>query len=73
VDGPARPTVARGEAVLIVVTADANDEVHVHGYDLFADVAPGVPAEISFTADIPGIFEVELETSRLLLFELQVE
>jgi hypothetical protein len=65
-------TVAAGERVTIVVAADEADEVHVHGYDLASDVAPGSPASISFIADIPGAFEVELEDSGLLLFELEV-
>jgi heme/copper-type cytochrome/quinol oxidase subunit 2 len=72
VDAPQRPAVPRGELVTILVTADVTDEVHVHGYDLFAAVAPGSPAEIEFTADIPGIFEVELESSHMLLLELEV-
>jgi maltose-binding protein MalE len=61
-----------GEALTIRVTSDVEDEVHVHGYDLLADVGPGSPAEISFTADIPGVFEVELEGAGLELIELQV-
>jgi len=54
------------------VTADVVDEVHVHGYDLFADVAPGAPATINFVADIPGVWEVELEGAGALLVELEV-
>ena len=37
------------------------------------EVAPGRPAVIDFTADAPGVFEVELEQARLKLFELQVQ
>jgi hypothetical protein len=70
---PDDPTVAVGDTVLMVVTADVSDEVHVHGYDLIGEVAPGEPAQIEFTADIPGIFEVELEDARLPLLELRVE
>ncbi|HEX9643510.1 MAG TPA: hypothetical protein VGC11_05885 [Acidimicrobiia bacterium] len=70
---PDDPTVAVGDTVLIVVTADVSDEVHVHGYDLIGEVSPGEPAQIEFTADIPGIFEVELEAARLPLLELRVE
>jgi hypothetical protein len=36
-------------------------------------VAPGKPAIIDFTANVPGVFEVELEESGLKLFELQVQ
>ena len=65
--------VAKGTDVLIRVTADAEEPVHLHGYDIEADAAPGKPAEISFTADIPGVFEVELEDSGTLLFEIEVK
>ncbi len=62
-----------GQKVRIQVQADRSEEVHVHGYDLKADVAPGRPAVLDFTADVPGVFEVELEQSELKLFELQVQ
>ena len=61
-----------GQQVLIRVASDAADEVHLHGYDLKVDVAAGSSAEIEFVADIPGVFEVELEEAGLLLFELAV-
>ena len=70
VDG--RVAVDTGEEVRIVVEADVSDHVHLHGYDLFADVSPGSPAVIEFTADIPGIFEVEFEDRHTLLFDLEV-
>lgn len=70
--GVVRTKVPVGENVTIRVTADSADEVHVHGYDLYADVAPGTAAEITFTADIPGVFEVELEGSGLQLVRLEV-
>jgi hypothetical protein len=63
----------RGQKVRIRVQADRAEEVHLHGYDLSADVAPGRPAVIDFTADAPGVFEVELEQAKLKLFELQVQ
>lgn len=72
VEGPSRPRVDLGAEITVRVTADVADEVHVHGYDVFADVAPGAPAEMTLTTDIPGIFEVELESSGLVLFDLQV-
>ena len=68
-----RVRVSRGETVRIQVEADHAEEVHVHGYDLKRDVAPGEPAVIEFTADAAGVFEVELEQARLPLFELQVQ
>ena len=62
-----------GQKVRVQVEADRAEEVHVHGYDLKGDVAPGKPAIIDFTANVPGVFEVELEESGLKLFELQVQ
>jgi hypothetical protein len=58
--------------VALVVRSALTDHVHVHGYDLMADVAPGAPATIRFTADAPGRFEIELEESGLQIAELEV-
>ena len=70
--GIARDSVARGRIVVIRVTSDVADEVHLHGYDLSADVAPGAPATIRFTADAPGRFEIELENTGVQIAELEV-
>ncbi|MEX0826353.1 MAG: hypothetical protein WD184_06350 [Acidimicrobiia bacterium] len=67
-----RVQVALGTEVRLTVSADVTSEVHVHGYDETADVSPGSPAVIEFTADIPGIFEVELHAGHTLLVELQI-
>ena len=62
-----------GQTVVIKVTSDIADEIHLHGYDKKADAAPGTVATITFKADKPGIFEVELEKKGLKLFELEVK
>ena len=59
-------------AVRLTVVGDVADEVHLHGYDLHGDVAPGQDATIEFDATIPGVFEIELEGSGVLIGELQV-
>jgi hypothetical protein len=51
--------VARGDTVRIVVTADAPDEIHLHGYDITRNVAPGEPARFRFRANAEGAFEIE--------------
>jgi hypothetical protein len=56
-----RVDVEQGERVVLIVRADVVDHVHLHGYDIMSDVAPGLPARIEFRATIPGQFEVELE------------
>jgi heme/copper-type cytochrome/quinol oxidase subunit 2 len=72
VKGPSEVSVSAGEKIVLVVRADVSDEVHVHGYDLKADVSPGNPATIRFTADLVGVYEVELESVFKLLFRLKV-
>ena len=57
---------------MLTVRADVTDEVHLHGYDLFADVAPGQRARITFTADEVGEFEAELEDLGIPVAELTV-
>jgi hypothetical protein len=65
-------SVKRGRDVVLVVSAEVSDHVHLHGYDLMADVAPGKPARIEFTADAAGRFEIELEDRGLEIADLEV-
>ena len=72
VQGPTEFTVTQGERVRIIVDADVAEEVHLHSYDLHADVAPGQPARIDFVARVAGVFECELEGAGTLLFRLEI-
>jgi hypothetical protein len=49
-----------GDTVFIVVESDESAEIHVHGYDREAEVEAGQKSQVSFTADLEGVFEVEL-------------
>jgi hypothetical protein len=71
--GITRATVHQGDRVIVAVTSDVSDEVHVHGYDLKANVAPGKPARIAFVASIPGRFDIELESRSLQIGDLTVQ
>jgi hypothetical protein len=62
-----------GDEVQFQVQSDAPAEVHVHGYDIMKDVAPGKDAKFDFVADIDGGFEVELEETATQIAELTVE
>lgn len=64
--------VARGRPVAITVTSDVPDELHVHGYDVTAELRPGVPVTVRFTAELTGVFEVETHRSGLVLTQLAV-
>jgi hypothetical protein len=70
--GVRRERVRRGATVVLRVVADVTDHVHLHGYDRMADVAPGKPGEIRFTADLPGVWEVELEDRKQQLLTIEV-
>jgi len=71
--GIKRATVSKNDRVVLTVRSDVSDEVHVHGYNLMKDVAPGAPAMIAFKATIPGRFEAELESRGLQIAELTVK
>jgi hypothetical protein len=61
VGGIRRVTVAKNRRVVLRVTSDVSDHVHLHGYDLMKDVGPGQPAQLSFRATRVGTVEAELE------------
>ena len=68
-----RVDIDHGERVVLVVRADVVDHVHLHGYDIMSDVAPGQPARIAFRATVPGQFEVELEDRHQQFAQLTVQ
>ena len=72
VGGIRRVTVAKNRRVILTVRADVTDEVHLHGYDVMRDIAPGKPGRIDFRATIPGRFEAELEDAGLQIADLTV-
>jgi hypothetical protein len=65
-------SVRLGETVLLRVTSDVKEEVHVHSYDVVAEVAAGQTAELRVTATIPGRFEVEMENRHKQILVLEV-
>jgi hypothetical protein len=70
--GIVREQADKGDRVVVLVTSDLEDHVHVHGYDRFADVGPGQRARITFRATIPGRFLIELEDRHAQIAELTV-
>ena len=51
-----RQDVTLGDAVSVVVTGDRDEQVHVHGYDLYVEPDAG-DTTLEFDALIPGRFE----------------
>ena len=70
--GIVRQTVSKGDHVVLVVTSDVADEIHLHGYDKSKDVPAGGTIRLSFTATLPGRFEVELEQRGVQIADLTV-
>jgi hypothetical protein len=60
VSGPRVIQLKRGDAVVLSVDADRPDELHLHGYNLHADVQPGRPGTLKFVAQRTGRFALEL-------------
>lgn len=65
--------VKQGDQVAFAVHVDQPDTVHVHGYDIEKDVQPGKDTKISFTADITGIFDIELHSTDEQIAQLRVD
>ena len=70
--GTDRVAVPLGGHVRYQVRSDRPDELHVHGYDEAAELAPGRVGVVEFTADVSGVFEAELHRSGLSLPSLEV-
>jgi ABC-type glycerol-3-phosphate transport system substrate-binding protein len=71
--GIVRQTVDKNDQVVLVVTSDVADEIHLHGYDKAKDVAAGATIRLPFKATIPGRFEAELESRGVQIAEITVE
>ena len=71
--GIVRATVNKDDHVVLVVKSDVTDEIHLHGYDKKTDVTAGGTARLPFVANIPGRFEVELESRSVQIADLTVQ
>jgi copper(I)-binding protein len=71
--GIVRQTVNKDDQVVLVVTSDVADEIHLHGYDVSRDVTAGGTVRLPFKATIPGRFEAELESRSVQIADITVE
>lgn len=69
---PARVKIAPGQTLRLVVTADHDDELHAHGFEVEKEVTAGVPTTVDLTTDEPGLYEVEMHHPELRLLQVQV-
>jgi hypothetical protein len=64
----------KGDRIKLTVTSsDTKSEVHIHGYNILKDMAPGKPVTFDFPAKIEGVFEVELEDTKTQIAKLSVK
>lgn len=72
VGGVAEIEVARGDAIRVSVSSDADHEIHLHGYDVSQEVGAGDSVEFNVPADIEGVFELEIEDAAVPIAEISV-
>ncbi len=46
--------------------------VHVHGFDHYIRLDKAGSGKVTFTADLPGVFEIETHDTGLLFYRLVV-
>ena len=72
VSGPEAFRVRQGEQVTLRIESDANDELHLHGYDLKLAIRAGEPVTLQFVASRSGRFGLELHKHHSELGALEV-
>jgi hypothetical protein len=73
VSGPELIQVHVGENLILRVTSDRDDELHLHGYDLHLHLRAGEPGALAFQAVHSGHFDYELHHAQLELGALEVQ
>lgn len=66
-------SIKQGDLVTITVTADEDEEFHIHGYDKQIDLVKNKPSSLTFIANIAGTFPFELEKSKAEIGNLEVQ
>ena len=71
--GVKRLSFDKGDRVRFRVRSDVADEIHVHGFDEYADVAAGRSVTLSFDARFDGAYEVEMHESGTQVATLEIQ
>ena len=72
VSGPTVIQVHKGDQVILRLTSDGSDELHLHGYDLHAPTRAGQTTTLQFSATKTGRFGYELHHAKTELGALEV-
>jgi hypothetical protein len=70
--GPRRLEFKRGELVRFAIHSTAADEVHIHGYDVTKALPANRIVPFTFSAEIEGVFDVELHGAHVKIAELRI-
>jgi FtsP/CotA-like multicopper oxidase with cupredoxin domain len=62
-----------GDTVILTVTSDVDDELHVHGYDDLIPVKKDIQVQHTLKADITGRFPIELHNTEKEIAVLEVQ
>lgn len=73
VSGDSVLKVTQDDDVVIKITVDEDEELHLHGYDKSMDLEKGKQGTLSFVAKVTGRFPFELEKSKTELGALEVQ
>jgi hypothetical protein len=72
VSGPTVVKVMKNDRVVLSVTSDRADELHVHGINLHLKLKPGQTDSLDFVASVTGRFTYELHRADIELGALEV-
>lgn len=72
ISGQQTVKVTEGEQVVLKVTTDSADELHLHGYEKFIELEKDIPGELRFTANLTGRYVFELERTEVEIGALEV-
>lgn len=70
--GPKTLSAYEGDRIVLKVTADKSEEIHIHGLDISLDLTAGTPGTVIFTATPAGRYEFELEGSKTNLGAIEI-
>jgi FtsP/CotA-like multicopper oxidase with cupredoxin domain len=70
--GPSAIRLAQGDEVTLSIKTDRADELHIHGYDLRANLLLDRVVSLTFIATVTGRFEIELHKSHVAIGALEV-
>lgn len=66
-------TLSEGDNLILTVTSDTDDALHIHGYDKEVELQKGVPIQVMLKANLTGRFPIELHTAETEIAVLEVQ